>query len=97
MIDVGTRAKTWSMWSAITAKGQVTIPKPIRDHLGLRIGGRVKFLIRPDGSMMMLPERPISSLGGVLSKPRRKPVTIEEMRDAVPTGLRKSLPRLKRR
>ena len=28
---------------AITAKGQATIPKAIRDHLGLKPGDRVKF------------------------------------------------------
>jgi AbrB family looped-hinge helix DNA binding protein len=31
------------MESAITSKGQATIPKAIREHLGLKPGDRVKF------------------------------------------------------
>jgi AbrB family looped-hinge helix DNA binding protein len=34
--------------SAITAKGQATIPKAIREHLGLKPGDRVKFFMHPD-------------------------------------------------
>jgi len=39
------------MDTAITGKGQATIPKAIREHLGLRPGDRVKFFVHPDGSM----------------------------------------------
>jgi len=74
------------MQSAITIKGQATIPKPIRDHLGLKPGDKVKFFIHPDGSVVLLPTRPISGLRGILKNARRKPVTIEEMREAVLTG-----------
>jgi len=74
------------MQSAITTKGQITIPKPIRDHLGLKPGDKVKFFIRPDGSVVLLPVRPISGLRGRLESTRRKPVTIEEMREAMLAG-----------
>jgi antitoxin PrlF len=84
------------MKSAITTKGQATIPKPIRDHLGLKPGDRVKFFIHPDGSVVLLPTRPISGLRGILKRPRRKPVTIEEMREAVLAGASEGLPRRKR-
>ncbi len=73
------------MESALTAKGQTTIPKAIRDHLGLRPGDRVKFFIHPDGSVALLPKRPITTLRGIV-KPPRKPVTIDEMEDAVRAG-----------
>ena len=36
------------MESSITAKGQATIPKAIRDHLRLKPGDRVKFFVHPD-------------------------------------------------
>ena len=84
------------MQSAITIKGQATIPKPIRDHLGLKAGDKVKFFIHPDGSVVLLPTRPISSFLGILKKPRRKPVTIEEMREAVLAGANEGFPRRKR-
>jgi len=70
------------MESAITVKGQATIPKAIRDHLGLKPGDRVKFFIHPDGTVVMLPKLPASALRGFL-KPRRPPATIEEMNDAI--------------
>ena len=84
------------MHSAITLKGQATIPKPIRDHLGLKAGDRVKFFIHPDGSVVLLPSRPISALRGILKKPRRKSVTIDEMREAVLAGASEGFPRRKR-
>ena len=54
------------MQSALTAKGQATIPKPIRDHLGLKPGDRVKFFIQPDGRVVILPMVPITALKGLL-------------------------------
>ncbi|MGF1626763.1 MAG: AbrB/MazE/SpoVT family DNA-binding domain-containing protein, partial [Alphaproteobacteria bacterium] len=37
--------------SAITSKGQATIPKRVRDRLGLKPGDRVRFFFHPDGSV----------------------------------------------
>jgi len=70
------------MESAITSKGQATIPKRIRDHLGVKPGDRVKFFIHPDGSVVMLPKRPLSSLFGYL-KYDGPPVTIEQMDEGI--------------
>lgn len=70
------------MDSAITSKGQATIPKAIREHLRLKPGDRVKFFVHPDGSVVLLPKRPVSILRGIV-KPRRRPVTVEEMNEAV--------------
>jgi antitoxin PrlF len=70
------------MESALTIKGQATIPKPIRDHLRLKPGDRVKFFVHPDGSVVLLPKRPVSILRGIVKNIRR-PVTIEEMDRAV--------------
>ena len=74
------------MESAITIKGQATIPKPIRDHLGLKAGDRVKFFVHPDGSVVLLPKVPVTALRGIVKSRRRRPVTIEEMKDAVAAG-----------
>ena len=73
------------MDSAITTKGQATIPKPIREHLGLKPGDRVKFFIHPNGSVVLLPKRPVSALRGIV-KGLGRPVTIEEMNDAIADG-----------
>jgi AbrB family looped-hinge helix DNA binding protein len=37
----------------VTVKGQVTIPKPVRDHLGLRPGDRVEFAVDADGGVLL--------------------------------------------
>jgi AbrB family looped-hinge helix DNA binding protein len=41
------------MQSAITSKGQATIPKAVRDHLKLKPGDRVKFFLQADGSVAL--------------------------------------------
>jgi antitoxin PrlF len=75
-----------AMESTITVKGQATIPKAIRDHLHVKPGDRIKFFIHPDGTVVMLPIVPVSSLRGII-KSRRRPVTIEEMDEAIAAGV----------
>jgi len=74
------------MESAITSKGQATIPKAIREHLGLKPGDRVKFFVHLDGSVVLLPKLPARALRGILKSKRGRPVTIDEMTEAVAEG-----------
>jgi antitoxin PrlF len=74
-----------SMETAITSKGQATIPKAVREHLHLRAGDRVRFFIHPDGSVVLLPRLPPSASRGML-RSRRRPVTIEDMSEASAAG-----------
>ena len=41
------------MATTVTRKGQVTIPKPVRDHLGIGPGSRVNFRLAEDGSIII--------------------------------------------
>ncbi len=84
------------MESAITAKGQATIPKAIREHLPLKPGDRVKFFVHPDGSVVLLPKLPASALRDIV-KPGPRPVTIEEMSAAAAAGAADATPRARRR
>ena len=84
------------MESAITVKGQATIPKAIREHLGLKPGDRLKFLVHPDGTVVLLPKLPVSALRGMLARPRR-PVTLRRMREAIAEGAAGLGPRARRR
>ncbi|HEY4962886.1 MAG TPA: AbrB/MazE/SpoVT family DNA-binding domain-containing protein [Terriglobales bacterium] len=70
------------MESAITVKGQATIPKAIREHLRLKAGDRVKFFVHPDGTVVLLPKLPASALRGFLKR-KRPAVTVAEMNQAV--------------
>jgi len=72
------------MESAITTKGQATIPKAIREHLGLKSGDRVKFFMHPDGSVVLLPKRPASVLRGIVKSRRR--TSIKKMNEAAAAG-----------
>jgi len=73
------------MESAITVKGQATIPKAIREHLRVKPGDRVKFFVHPDGTVVLLPKLPASALRGMV-KAKRRAVTIAEMNRAVSEG-----------
>ncbi len=42
------------MTTNVTSKGQVTIPKPVRDRMGIGTGDRIEFEFGPDGSIVLL-------------------------------------------
>ena len=84
------------MESAITSKGQATIPKAIREHLRLKAGDRVKFFIHPDGSVALLPKLGARALRGIV-RPRHRPVTIAEMNEAAAAGAAEAARRRRRR
>jgi antitoxin PrlF len=75
------------MESAITVKGQATIPKAIRQHLRLKPGDRVKFFVHPDGSVVLLPKLSASALKGIVKPRRHRPVSTAEMTEAVAEGV----------
>jgi AbrB family looped-hinge helix DNA binding protein len=75
----------------VTGKGQVTIPKEIREHLRIKGGDYVKIFAHPNGSAVILGVRPITELRGLLKSSRR--VTIEEMNDGIAEGALASMGR----
>ena len=71
------------MQATITAKGQVTVPKPIRDRLKLKPGDRVDFVLDSGDEVRVVPvTASVRQLKGMVPKPR-KPVTLEQMDDAI--------------
>lgn len=44
--------------SKVTTKGQVTLPKPIRDRLKLSAGDTLAYELRPDGGVSVRKLRP---------------------------------------
>ena len=69
--------------TTVTSKGQVTIPKAVRDELGLRAGDRVAFRVLEDGTVVVEPETvELLDLRGIL-RPKRKGITIAEMDEVI--------------
>lgn len=70
----------------ITSKGQITVPKEVRDALGLRAGDRVTFIVQGDGTVVMAPQKlDIRDLFGSV-KTRVSGVTLEDMERAIEEG-----------
>lgn len=72
--------------STLTSKGQITLPKALRDRLGVREGDRVVFQIDEQGRVLLVPELrdPLGDLVGFLRhRAKDRPATVEEMNDAV--------------
>lgn len=75
--------------ATVTTKGQITIPKEIRDYLKLETGSKVEFVIDESGHVKVVPLNvPIEALSGVLHRPGMKTATIEEMEAAIAEGAR---------
>jgi AbrB family looped-hinge helix DNA binding protein len=69
--------------STLTSKGQITLPKEIREALELEQGDRVAFRLREDGVVELVPETlDLMDLCGVF-KPKVRGVTVEAMNEAV--------------
>ena len=67
----------------MTSKGQLTVPKDVRQKLGLKPGDRIRFLLEADGRVRLMPaKRDISELVGILPKPKRA-LRLEEMDEAI--------------
>ena len=66
----------------ITSKGQMTIPKQIRDYLQLEPGDRVVFVLR-EGEVLLRPvTQTLLDLRGSV-KPRRQPEDFDKVRRQV--------------
>ena len=70
--------------STLTSKGQITVPKAVRDHLDLTTGDRVDFVINTDGRVEVRPlGRPVTDLCGFLKREGRPPVSPDEMDESI--------------
>ena len=66
--------------ATLTSKGQLTLPKAIRDILRLAAGDRVDFIVKDDGAVVLRPATAdVRELKGVLHRRGMKPLSIEEM------------------
>jgi len=69
--------------ATLTSKGQTTVPKEIREHLGLHAGDRIEFVIEEDGRVVIVPASyHAAELAGMLPRPKR-PVSLETMKAVI--------------
>ena len=67
-------------YATLSSRGQTTIPKDIRESLGMKAGDRMAFTLMPDGIVVMRAKtKSILDLSGILYKKGRKPVSIAQM------------------
>jgi AbrB family looped-hinge helix DNA binding protein len=72
------------MFATLTSKGQVTLPKEIRDRLSLDAGAILDFQIQADNTITARHVQPDARrLRGLLESPHRVPLTVEQMDEAV--------------
>ena len=70
--------------ATVTSKGQVTIPKEVRDFLGLRFGDKIEIIIMENGTALIRPiSKKVDDIFGKLHKPGRKAASVEEMNQAI--------------
>ncbi len=77
------------MFATLTSKGQVTLPKEIRDRLGLDAGSLLDFQILADNTVTVRPVKPDARrIRGLLKSPHAVPLTVEQMDEGIAGHLR---------
>jgi antitoxin PrlF len=70
--------------ATLTTKGQVTIPKAIRDSLKLNTGDRIDIVVTGKREATIRPvSKKVDDIFCKLHKPGAKPVSVETMADAI--------------
>lgn len=82
------------MFATLTSKGQITLPKEIRDRLGLDSGSILNFQVLADDTITARAVKPDARrIRGLLKSPHAAPLTVEQMDEGVAGHLRgKHLP-----
>ncbi len=73
--------------ATVTSKGQITIPKYIRNQLKIQAGDRIHFFIDDySGSVTFMPVKTdVRALKGIVPKPK-KSISIDDMNKAIKAG-----------
>jgi antitoxin PrlF len=77
------------MFATLTSKGQFTLPKEIRDRLNLDAGAILDFQVQSDNTITARHVQPDARrIRGLLKSPHAKPLSVEQMDEAVTKHLR---------
>ena len=71
--------------STLTSKGQITIPKGLRQSMSIDTGDKVEFIINEQNEVVIKPitKKAIDVFGQLSKYKKDKPVSIEEMNEAI--------------
>lgn len=70
--------------ATLTSKGQVTIPKQVRDFLHLHTGDRIEFILQKNSEAMMKPvAKSVDDVFGRLHVSGQKTWSVDEMNEAI--------------
>jgi AbrB family looped-hinge helix DNA binding protein len=72
--------------ATLTSKSQITVPKAVREALGLQAGDKIRFVPSLGGYRLVAVKADITDLRGFLKSPRRRPVSIADMNRAIEEG-----------
>ena len=77
------------MFATLTSKGQLTLPKEIRDRLNLDAGAILDFKIQADNTITARHVQPDARrIRGLLKSPHSAPLTVEQMDEAISKDVR---------
>lgn len=70
--------------ATLTSKGQITLPKTVRERLRVDTGDQVDFVVNDRGDVVVRAATlDVTELKGLLKRSRARPVTVEEMNAAI--------------
>ena len=66
--------------STITAKGQTTVPRQIRERIGATAGTRLVWYVMPNGGLIVRAKnKSLLTLAGSLKAPKGKRISVADM------------------
>ena len=71
--------------SKVFANGSTTLPKTVRDALGVKVGDTVRYIISENG-VQVLRTRSVHELAGMLARDEQAAVSLGEMQDTITRG-----------
>jgi AbrB family looped-hinge helix DNA binding protein len=75
----------------MTSKGQITVPRDVREDLNLTTGSKVMFVkVGPRDYRVVARTGKVDDLFGILHRPGASPLTIEEINEGIAAGAAES-------
>jgi AbrB family looped-hinge helix DNA binding protein len=69
--------------ATLTSKSQLTLPKAVREGLGVSAGDKIRFVPTRNGYRLVVLKHDLNSLCGMLKGRRKKPLSIAAMNKAI--------------